>query len=174
MPDAAHAVDGTWTGGGAPTPNEWTQDNNWTPPVVPDNTATFTNNGAPTSVAISNDASINTIVFTTAAPAFSFVTSGTGITFNINGLGIVNNSAFAPSFTNNDTINFNSGSSAGNAIITNNNGSLLTFNNNSTWRCKTSRKLLGGDDPRSDDLTQAPGLDLVDEAANGLLARDEG
>src|SRR5262249_26608165 len=34
----AHAVDGTWIGGGAP-PNEWTQDNNWnsTPtPGVPD------------------------------------------------------------------------------------------------------------------------------------------
>jgi autotransporter-associated beta strand protein len=131
-PHAAHATDGAWTGGGAPVPNEWTQGNNWTPPVVPDNTATFTNNGAPTSVTISNDASINTIVFTAAAPAFSFTTSGTGITFNINGLGIVNNSAFAPSFTNNDTVNFNSGSSAGNAIITNNNGSLLTFNNNST------------------------------------------
>ncbi|MBV8111234.1 MAG: autotransporter domain-containing protein, partial [Hyphomicrobiales bacterium] len=68
----------------------------------------------------------------TAAPAFSFVTSGTGITFNINGLGIVNNSAFAPSFTNNDTLNFNNASSAGNLAIINNNGGMVSFNNNST------------------------------------------
>src|SRR5215468_9091343 len=128
----AHAVDGIWTGGGAPVPNEWTQDNNWSLATVPDNAATFTNNGAPTSATISDDASINTIHFTAGAPAFNFVTSGTGITFDINGAGIVNNSAFAPSFTNNDNLNFNNTSSAGNAVITNNNGGVLSFNNNST------------------------------------------
>src|SRR5262252_2608706 len=128
----AHAVDGIWTGGGAPVPNEWTQDNNWSLATVPDNAATFTNNGAPTSAAISDDTSINTIQFTAGAPAFNFTTSGTGITFDINGAGIVNNSAFAPSFTNNDNLNFNNASSAGNAVITNNNGAVLSFNNNST------------------------------------------
>jgi hypothetical protein len=96
-PDAAHAVDATWTGGGAPVPNEWTQDNNWSSAAVPDNTATFTNNAAPTSVTISNDASINAIQFTAAAPAYSFTNSAN---FSINGAGILNNSAFAPSFTN--------------------------------------------------------------------------
>src|SRR6516162_5665514 len=130
--NAAQAVDGTWIGFGAPTPNEWTQDNNWNSAAVPDNTATFNNNGAPTSVAISNDASINTIQFTPAAPAFTFATSGTGITFDVNGMGIVNNSAFAPSFINNDTLNFNNASSAGNATITTNNGGVLSFNDNST------------------------------------------
>jgi fibronectin-binding autotransporter adhesin len=128
----AHAVDGIWTGGGAPVPNEWTQDNNWSLATVPDNVATFTNNGAPTSAAISDDTSINTIQFTAGAPAFNFVTSGTGITFDINGAGIVNNSAFAPTFTNNDNLNFNNASSAGNATITNNNGGVVSFNNNST------------------------------------------
>src|SRR5215468_4149780 len=118
----AHAVDGIWTGGGAPVPNEWIQDNNWSLATVPDNTATFTNNGAPTSVTVSDDASINTIQFTAGAPAFNFITSGTGITFDINGAGIGNNSAFAPSFTNNDNLNFNNASSAGNAVIINNNG----------------------------------------------------
>src|SRR5262245_39245009 len=126
----AHAVDGIWTGGGAPVPNEWTQDNNWSLATVPDNTATFTNNGAPTSVTISDDALINTI--TAGAPAFNFITSGTGITFDVNGTGIVNNSAFAPSFINNDNLNFNNASSAGNAVIVNNNGGVLSFNNNST------------------------------------------
>ena len=130
--NAAQAVDGTWIGFGAPTPNEWTQDNNWSSAAVPDNTATFNNNGAPTSVAISNDASINTIQFTPAAPAFTFATSGTGITFDVNGMGIVNNSAFAPSFINNDTLNFNNASSAANATITTNNGGVLSFNDNST------------------------------------------
>src|SRR5262249_27270969 len=48
----AHAVDGTWTGPAA----EWTDGTNWSSsPDVPDNAATFTNNGAPTSVTISND-----------------------------------------------------------------------------------------------------------------------
>src|SRR5215467_6020874 len=128
----AYAVDGTWTGGGAPVPNEWTQDNNWSLATVPDNTATFTNNGAPTSVTISDDASINTIQFTAGTPAFNFITSGTGITFDVNGTGIVNNSAFAPSFINNDNLNFNNASSAGNAVIVNNNGGTVLFNNNST------------------------------------------
>jgi len=128
-PDAAHAVDGTWTGGGAPVPNEWTQDNNWSTATVPDNTATFTNNAAPTSVTISNDASINTIQFTAAAPAYSFTNSAT---FSINGARIVNNSAFAPSFTNTGNFSFNNASSAGNAVIVNNNGGTVSFNNNST------------------------------------------
>ena len=96
------------------------------------NTATFTNNAAPTSVTVSDDASINTIQFTAGAPAFNFVTSGTGITFDVNGTGIVNNSAFAPTFTNNDNLNFNSASSAGNAVIINNHGAILSFNNTST------------------------------------------
>jgi putative tryptophan/tyrosine transport system substrate-binding protein len=40
---------------------------------LPDNAATVTNNGAPTSATISDDASINTIQFTAGAPAFNFV-----------------------------------------------------------------------------------------------------
>src|SRR6516165_4585885 len=127
-PNAALAVDGTWTGGGATVPNEWTQDDNWSSATVPDNTATFTNNAAPTSVTISNDASINTIQFTAAAPAYSFTNSAT---FSINGARIVNNSAFAPSFTNTGNFSFNNASSAGNAVIVNNGGT-VSFNNNST------------------------------------------
>ena len=47
-PGTAHAVDGTWTGPGG----EWTTGTNWSSPTptVPDNMASFTNNGAPTSV----------------------------------------------------------------------------------------------------------------------------
>src|SRR6516164_4517392 len=123
-PSAAHAIDGVWIGPAA----EWTDGTNWSSnPGVPDKAATFTNNGAPTSATISDDASINTIQFTAGAPAFNFTTSGTGITFDVNGTGIVNNYGFAPSFTNNDNLNFNNASSAGNAVITNSTGANAQF-----------------------------------------------
>src|SRR5262249_18913011 len=126
-PSAAHAIDGVWTGPGA----EWTDGTNWSStPDVPDNAATFTNNGAPTSATISDDASINTIQFTAGAPAFNFVTSGTGITFDINGAGIVNNSAFAPSFTNNDNLNINARTSPATATIVNSSGGFPSYKNN--------------------------------------------
>src|SRR5262249_42857310 len=122
----AHAVDGTWTGLGT----EWTDGTNWSSnPDVPDNAATFTNNSAPTSVTISGPADINTIQFTAAAPAYSFSNSDA---FNINGTGIVNNSAFAPTFTNTGNFSFNNTSSAGNAVIVNNGGGVVSFNNAST------------------------------------------
>jgi autotransporter-associated beta strand protein/T5SS/PEP-CTERM-associated repeat protein len=83
VPEAAHAVDGTWTG---TTTSEWTTGTNWNsapPNTVPDNLATFTNNAAPTSVTISNSTSINTIAFDAAAPAYSFTVQN-GATFTIN------------------------------------------------------------------------------------------
>ena len=60
-PGTAHAVDGTWTGPGARVDHRHQLE--LLSPTVPDGTATFTNNGAPTSVTISNNASINTIEF---------------------------------------------------------------------------------------------------------------
>jgi autotransporter-associated beta strand protein/T5SS/PEP-CTERM-associated repeat protein len=130
-PSPSHAVDGTWTGPGA----EWTVGTNWTstpPNTVPDVIATFTNNGAPTSVTISSPTSIGTIQFTAGAPAYSFAVNFT--LFEINGPGIVNNSAFAPSFTNNGAITFTSSSSAGNSAIINNGGgpTLVSFTDTST------------------------------------------
>jgi autotransporter-associated beta strand protein len=143
-PHAAHAVDGTWTGPGS----EWTTGINWSSnPTVPDGTATFTNNLAPTAVTISADASINTIQFNAGAPAYSFTIQGFAL-FKINGAGIVNSSAFAPSFTgglgffgsstagnatitNTGDLEFLNSSTAGNATITNNNGGLV-FSDTST------------------------------------------
>src|SRR5215471_15185491 len=95
-PNPARATDGTWTGPGA----EWTTGSNWTSVpanTVPDNTATFTNNGAPTSVTISNTAAINTIQFDAAAPAYSFTVQN-GANFTINS-GTSNGSSFVPAFT---------------------------------------------------------------------------
>jgi hypothetical protein len=146
---SANATDGIWTGA---TTNEWTTGTNWSSsPTVPDNTATFTNNGAPTSVTINNNASINTIQFDTGAPAYSFTIIGSSLF--INGAGIVNNSSFAPSFTigmgggldflnsstagsatiiNNNFLEFAVNSTAGNATITTNNGGSTLFFDTST------------------------------------------
>ncbi|MGZ3307621.1 MAG: beta strand repeat-containing protein, partial [Xanthobacteraceae bacterium] len=124
-------MSGTWTAP-LPNPQEWTQSTNWSSnPDVPDTTATFTNNSAATSVTISSTTSIGTIQFTSLAPAYSFAVNLA--LFEINGLGIVNNSAFAPSFTNNGAITFTNASSAGNSSITSNGGFLLlSFTDTST------------------------------------------
>jgi len=117
-PEAAHAIDGTWTGPG----NEWTTGTNWSSsPTAPDNTATFTNNGAPTSVNISTSTSINTILFTPGAPGYSF-TINSSTAFTIAGVGIVNTSSNAPNFFVGpiSTLSFTNNSTAGNAVITNN------------------------------------------------------
>jgi autotransporter-associated beta strand protein/T5SS/PEP-CTERM-associated repeat protein len=129
-PNAAHAVDGTWTAP-PPNPKEWTLGTNWSSsPNPPDNIATFTNNGAATSVTISSSTSIGTIRFTSGAPIYSFTVNLA--LFEINGAGIVNNSASAPSFTNNGAITFANASSAGNSSITTNSGFLLSFTDAST------------------------------------------
>ena len=92
-PGTAHAVDGTWTGPGG----EWTTGTNWSSsPTVPDGTATFSNTG-PTSVTISNSASINTIAFNVAAPAYSFTVQN-GATFTITNQ-TSNSSSFFPTFS---------------------------------------------------------------------------
>src|SRR5262249_13005433 len=119
-PNTARAVDGTWPVGVPPLPNEWTPGTNWNsnpPNTVPDDIATF-DTSTRTSVTISSSTSINTIEFTAAAPAYSF-TINPVVIFSINGAGIANSSAFAPSFTNESFIFFNSGTAA-NAAITNN------------------------------------------------------
>ena len=89
----AQAVDGIWQGAGA----EWTTGSNWSSaPLVPDGIAAFTNNGAPTTVTISNSTSIDTMEFTAAAPAYSFTVTN-GANFTINSL-VANSSAFQPNF----------------------------------------------------------------------------
>jgi autotransporter-associated beta strand protein/T5SS/PEP-CTERM-associated repeat protein len=128
VPNATHAQDATWVG----ATSDWNTPLNWTPAIVPLNTATFSNTGV-TNVSISGPAtSIGTIQFTAAAPAYSFAVNFT--LFEINGSGIVNNSAFAPSFTNNGAITFTNSSSAGNSAIINNGGgpTLVSFTDTST------------------------------------------
>src|SRR5262245_35865989 len=85
-PKSAHAVDATWTAP-PPGPGEWTTGTNWTGGTVPDNTATFSNNGAATVVTISSNAAINNIDFDPGAPVYSFsVQNGAFTVNNINPL----------------------------------------------------------------------------------------
>jgi len=112
---------------------QWTTGFNWSSsPFVPNNTATFTNNGAPTSVLISANRSINTMMFTAGAPAYTFIPIFSN--FTIAGTGIVNNSSNAPNFsiTFASQLAFTNNSTAGNAAITTNFGGSALFSDNST------------------------------------------
>jgi autotransporter-associated beta strand protein len=123
----AQAQNATWNGPGV----EWTTATNWLPANIPLGVATFTNNGAPTSLTISNSTQLGEIVFNAGAPAYSF-SIGATTTFDVAGIGITNNSAFAPGFTNNGTFNFDSTAMAGNANITNTSSGTLNFNGTAT------------------------------------------
>ena len=85
----AQAVDATWIGPGV----SWTTPGNWSGGTQPDGTATFTNNGAPTAITITNTTAIDTMEFTAAAPAYSFTVTN-GATFTINNA--VNTSSGSP------------------------------------------------------------------------------
>jgi autotransporter-associated beta strand protein len=127
-PSLAQAQNATWTG---LTSGDWNTNGNWAPASVPTGTATF-DVTARTAVTVSADASINTMLFSAGAPAYSYTINAgaTGVTFDIIGAGIVNNSANAPNFLNNGILNFSNSSTAANAIFVNN--STLNFNNSST------------------------------------------
>src|ERR1700748_622541 len=85
---SARAQDATWVGNNAGDPNEWIENNNWTPATIPSGTATFTNNGAPTTVDADGIVSVNAVSFTGApnnAPAYTinmndlFIVTGAGL-----------------------------------------------------------------------------------------------
>lgn len=126
----AQAQDATWTGA---TP-DWNDPTNWTPnapPSGPTGTATFGATGGPTVVF--NDAltAVGTIQFTAGAQLYT-----TNICacqeLQINGAGIVNNSAFAQQFANEGTLTFLNASTAGNAAIANTLGGTIDFRNSSS------------------------------------------
>src|ERR1700722_7412544 len=78
----AQAQNATWNGPGV----EWTTATNWLPANIPLGVATFTNNGAPTSLTISNSTQLGEIVFNAGAPAYSF-SIGATTTFDVAGIG---------------------------------------------------------------------------------------
>jgi hypothetical protein len=131
----ARAQDATWTGA---TNSLWEDPTNWIsnpPGLVPTGTATFPLGPVLRDLVIGFDGldrSINTMQFDATALRYTFSITN-GVSFDINGSGVINNSLFSPIFTNaNSTLNFNNGSSAGNAEINNFTGSLLTFRDTST------------------------------------------
>ncbi len=135
---SARAQNATWLP--APATNVWNTNSNWTPATVPTGTATF---GASTQTTIdfvqnsvATPTSVGTIAFTAAAPAYTFELNETNTApnvfvpevLNITGTGIVNNSAFAPSFSvignlglatpaEVTTLNFRNASTAANATF---------------------------------------------------------
>lgn len=130
---AAHAVDGTWTGGSS----DWTDPANWSSsPSVPDETATFTNTG---STAVDNNngvVSIGTIQFTNSSQAYT-VTIGNP--FIVNGTGIINNdTGHTQNFevtSGNNLVFQNSSTASGGAgavTITNDAGGNVNFIQDST------------------------------------------
>ena len=130
---AAHAVDGTWTGGSS----DWTDPTNWTSnPSVPDGTAIFSTIG---STAVDNNngvISIGTIQFGGTAQAYTFTI---GNPFIVNATGIinsdtVNNQNFVVTSGNNLVFQNSSTASggAGIVIITNDVGGNVNFIQDST------------------------------------------
>ena len=115
---AAHAQDATW--GSTPGTGDWGTAANWSPPAaVPTGIATFGASNT-TTITFSNDASVGTLQFNAAAPAYSFRISNFS-TLTISGVGIVNNSSNSPTFSapsgSSGSLSFAGGSMAGNATI---------------------------------------------------------
>jgi T5SS/PEP-CTERM-associated repeat protein len=127
-PSSSNAQDATWAGSAS---GDWNTNGNWVPASVPTGVATFDNTGLTQAVTVSANASINTMTFAAAAPAYSF-TINPGVAFDIVGAGIVNNSANVPTFVNNGSLSFANSSTAANATITTNADALTQFTTNST------------------------------------------
>ena len=127
---SAHAVDGTWAGPGT----DWSDGTNWsTNPSIPDGTATFVNNAAPTTLNNGGVVTIGTIQFVAGAPSYTITIDNP---FIVNGNGIANNSSSAQTFTVNDTLVLQNGSSAsggiGSGAVNINNSGFVFFQNTST------------------------------------------
>jgi outer membrane autotransporter protein len=128
---AASAQDALWSppiGSG-----DWNTDANWTPAAVPTGIATF-DLAATTAITFSAAATIDTLLFNPAAPAYSF-SPLTPFSLTITGTGIVNNSANAPTFNLGPGFGFSliflGASTAANAII-NDDGGATEFGGAST------------------------------------------
>jgi autotransporter-associated beta strand protein len=126
---AVHAQDGTWS----PGSGDWNTPSNWTPSTeVPTGVASF--GSAPvTTLIFSSSASVDTLQFNSGAPAYSLNLASAN-TFSLTGLGIVNNSSNAVTFTtsNGGALQFLNSSTADGAILVTNSGGVTSFENTST------------------------------------------
>jgi autotransporter-associated beta strand protein len=149
----ADADSATWSMN--PSSGDWHTAANWTPPTVPDgpaDVATFATSNLTEVTVAATSTEIELIVFNSGASAFNITVgpesgSSTGVTFNITGAGIANNSGIMQSLTAGPslnthiaTIDFQNAASAGDqAVLTvygagsfGTNGSEITFHGNST------------------------------------------
>ena len=111
--------------------------NNWTPANIPDGveTATFTNNGATTTVVAGGVSfTVDGFTFDANSPTYSFSLSGSGVTLGFTGAGIVNNSGVAQNLSTGtgSSIQFQQSATAGNATITVNANTFLQFQDTSS------------------------------------------
>ena len=150
---AVYAGSATWKA--SPSNGLWNRAANWTPPTVPDgpaDVATFATSNLSEVTVAATSTEIESIVFNSGASAFNITVgpesgSSTGVTFNITGAGIANNSGIMQSLTAGPslnthiaTIDFQNAASAGDQTVLTvygaasfgTNGSLITFHGNST------------------------------------------
>lgn len=105
---------------------------NWLTGTVPTGVATFGQSSKTALTILGGPGffNIDTFRFNAGAPAYSFLTGLNVLAFN--GLGIVNNSSFAPTFNVNGELAFFNSSTAANATIIAGVNGLVTFNDNAT------------------------------------------
>lgn len=105
-----------------PGSDDWNTANNWTPAIVPTETATFAASSI-TDIFVSADAGINAIVFDSGASAF-VITTAPSVAFTISGSGITNSSGVTQNFVSGVDATGNAGS--------------INFNGNATVNSLTS------------------------------------
>ena len=123
-PNAVHAQDATWTGS---ADSNWNNDLNWSP-AAPAGTATFSAAADDVAHIFLTFTAIDTLQFTTTAPAYSYNLFGQALV--IGGAGVLNSSSNAPTFNAFGLLEFDNAATAGNAII--NNAGATTFTGTST------------------------------------------
>jgi autotransporter-associated beta strand protein len=118
---AAHAQDATWRTN--PGSNDFNTPTNWTPGAVPSGFATFGGSSV-TTLTFSASRNLDGFIFSSGAPAYTFdLSSGFSPHFHTDG--IINHSANAPTFNvSNSPLIFDDNSTAGNAIINLNAGTV--------------------------------------------------
>jgi hypothetical protein len=128
----AHAQDATWLLN--PGSGDWDTAANWSSATTPTGTAIFGSSNVTSLTFSAPFTSVGAIRLNAGAPAYSFDLAGHSLF--ITGSGIVNNSSFAPGFLNPSVLLFNNASTAGNATITTNDGTIVfgivAFNDTST------------------------------------------
>jgi autotransporter-associated beta strand protein len=178
----AFAQDATWLAN--PGSGNFNSAANWTPATVPTGFAAFGNSSI-TTLTFSGSRNLDGFVFDAGAPAYTFnLTGGFGVVFHTDG--IVNNSANAPTFNvSNSPLRFDDTSSAGNAIINLNAGTVQFLGNSTaglarlnaagsisgagTFDLGASHRLVVGGNNLSTNLTGSIVSGAIDKVGTGTL-----